>query len=454
MMFVDGMMVSQFNAALAGQFAGGMMIFILQSLALGVLNIINTFVSQNFGSDNQSTCARFVWNGFYLALIYSFILLMMQFFVGFAFSLTNLAPDVQAQATLYARYCILNTVFFLTARVIENFFFGLGKTRVVLVTSLIANVVNIGVNYVLIFGKLGFPQMELEGAAIGTVCSSVLLMVLQGSIFLSSKYNKEYNTRDFGCIARKYWGQIIKVGLPAGIHFFSDMFTWFAFTTILVGNFGTFAITANTVVVRYISLSFMPAVGIGIAATALVGKYIGMKRKDIARKRARAASIVSLVYMGICGLIFLLFGEDLMRFYLETMSQFEAGAASSVESLKPDQIAQVVKIGSGLFLFAAIFQLSDALCISYNGALRGAGDTLWPMIVTGLISWVAMIGLGSLIVWLFPELGAKGPWIAATIYIVIIGVLLCWRFESGAWEKIDLLKQPAEPVNLDTELEN
>ena len=451
MMFVDGMMVSQFDSALAGQFAGGMIIFVLQSFGLGVLAIIDTFVSQNYGAGNNKKCGIYAWNALTLALIFSIAIQILHLFTGSIFELANLAPAVQEQATLYASFMISNTLFFLAARILEHFFFGIGKSKIVLVASVIANVCNVVANYILIFGKLGFPEMGLKGAAIGTVFSSGVLMITMLIFFLRKKYRIKFGTANFKCFSKNISKQIIKVGLPAGIQFCSDMATWALFSTVLIGQFGKIALTANTVVVRYLSLSFMPAVGLSISATALVGRYIGLGRKDIARKRARASLLVALAYMGICGALFLMFREELMRFYLEAITQFEHAKAEA--KLSPADLELVVQTGIGLFFYVALFQLFDAMAISYSGALKGTGDTLWPMIVSAIVSWGALVGLGVLFVQIFPGMKEKAPWLAASVDIMLLGLLFCWRFESGRWEKIDLLKQPAEPEMLDTELE-
>ena len=451
MMFVDGMMVSQFDSALAGQFTGGMIIFVLQSFGLGVLAIIDTFVSQNFGAGRGNKCGLYAWNALYLALIFSAAVQILHIFNNDIFSLITKDAVVQQKASLYASFMICNTLFFLAARVLEHFFFGIGKSKIVLVASIIANVCNVVANYVLIFGKLGFPEMGLKGAAIGTVFSSGVLMTTMLVFFLRKKYRIKFGTSNYKCFSKTIAKEIIKVGLPAGTQFCSDMATWALFSTVLVGQFGKIALTANTVVVRYLSLSFMPAVGLSIAATALVGRYIGLGRKDIARKRARASLLLALLYMGICGTLFLVFREHLMRFYLEAITQFQhAGAEKKLSGL---EMTQVVETGTGLFFMVALFQLFDAMAISYSGALKGTGDTLWPMIVSAIVSWGVMVGLGVLFLYLFPGLGPKAPWLAAAVDIMILGMLFCWRFESGKWEKIDLLKQPVEPEMLDTELE-
>ena len=175
----------------------------------------------------------------------------------------------------------------------------------------------------------------------------------------------------------------------------------------------------------------MPSIGISIATTAIVGKYIGMGRHDIARKRAHTAMFVAMAYMGLCGAAFLLLRHEMVAMFIH---------------VSPDQAAEgfsrseMITFGGRIMICAAMFQLFDALGIVFSGALKGAGDTLWPMAATGSLVVVVMIGGGTAMVHYLPQLTSLGPYIAATAYIILLGIAVAWRFESGAWRKIDLLK--------------
>ena len=185
-------------------------------------------------------------------------------------------------------------------------------------------------------------------------------------------------------------------------------------------------------------LSFMPAIGIGIAATVLVGQCIGEGRKDLARRRTHAALLAGMVYMGLCGLAFYFFRRPMVEFFVSVAPSGELGPEQA--SAMADEI---VRIGGQIMICAAIFQLFDAIGIVYIGALRGTGDTLWPMILTVALSWGMVVGGGALVVHTLPQLASLGPWIPASLYVVALGAVVGWRFETGRWEKIDLFKRRA-----------
>jgi multidrug resistance protein, MATE family len=216
---------------------------------------------------------------------------------------------------------------------------------------------------------------------------------------------------------------LLKVGIPSGVQIVADVLAWSAFQMWVMSAFHTEAMAANIFVFRYMSVSFMPAYGLSIAVTALVGRYIGRGRPDIAMQRADLGFVVAACYMVACGLLFF-FGRSTL------MGLFTADP-------------QVLRIGQVLLVVAALYQLFDAMYIVYNGALRGAGDTLVPAIMTATMCWLITVFGGYFVARTWPKIGPVGPWVAAALYGVILGVFLLVRFRRGKWRSIRL-DRPAD----------
>jgi len=451
MQFVDGLMVSRVGApSLAAQFVGGIMAFVPTSFALGMLTVVNTYVSQNLGAGRRRRCGQYTWAGMAVAAVYALLLAPVlaglagpiMGLIGRAVGVVREATGVAAGSTdtaarvidlqaMYFRWMVLGMPLFLIGRALEQFFFGIHRPSIVLLSSLAANLVNAGLNYVLIFGKLGLPALGLEGAAIGTISSSGLLMLILLAVFLRRRMHEQFATRRPRDATFAECRDIARIGWPAGIQFSNDVLSWGVFTSVLVGMFGTAHLAANTAAMRYVSISFMPAVGVGIATTALVGRYIGEGRPHLARRRAHAAVLAAMTYMGLCALAFVVLRYEMMELFVTSAPQ--TGEAAAI----PPQ--RIVSVGVRILVCAAVFQLFDALGIVFVGALRGAGDTHWPMLMTIALSWSVTVGGGLAVVYLVPGLESLGPWLAASAYVIVLGLLLAWRFESGAWRRIDLL---------------
>jgi MATE family multidrug resistance protein len=263
--------------------------------------------------------------------------------------------------------------------------------------------------------------------------------VVLAAVFASPAMHRRYGTRWPQLLKARQIRGILRIGWPAGIQLWNDVGSWIVVTSVLVGTyFGTAHLTATVAVLRYMSLSFMPAVGIGAATTALVGRYIGAGRPQFARRRTHTALFVAMAYMGLCALVFVLFRHGLVSFFVQIAPGESAEAARQMHQ-------RIVRIGGNIMICAAAFQLFDALGIVYIGALRGAGDTRWPMAVSIACSWAVFVGGGLVVVNVLPQLTSLGPWLAASGYIILLGALLAWRFESGAWRRIDLLGRTRRP---------
>jgi MATE family multidrug resistance protein len=146
--------------------------------------------------------------------------------------------------------------------------------------------------------------------------------------------------------------------------------------------------------------------------------------------------------MGACGLVFLLLRYPMIRMFVNTPPNLPLEQAART-------MAEVIRLGGWVMICAAVFQLGDAIGIVYMSALRGAGDTLRPMLMTISLSWGVMVGGGWLLTEALPQLASVGPWIAGALYVILLGLVMARRFEGGAWRKIDLLHLrgiPAAPV--------
>jgi MATE family multidrug resistance protein len=274
------------------------------------------------------------------------------------------------------------------------------------------------------------PSYGVIGAAIGTLIGTAAEALIPLAIFLSRRFDRLYAIRSAWRPDRAAIVDVLRLGWPAGLQFANEMICWALFMTVLAGGFGSEHMTAGWAAMRFVHISFMPAVGLSTAATSLVGKHVGEKNLDAAARSAHITVGMAVLWMGACALGFVLFRHELTNVFIDADTAAESAA-------------RIRAIGAGIFICASIFQLLDAVGIVYTGALRGAGDTLFPGIATVVLSWVVIIGGGIVMTRVAPQLESIGPWLAATAYIVLLGIVLAIRFERGGWRKLHLMHDAA-----------
>jgi len=434
MQFVDAFMVAQVSpVALAAQGNGSIWSFTPMAFLFGVLSVVNAFVSQSLGAGDRDGLARRAWAGIWMAVA-SWLLVMVPwaFALPWIFSLMGHEPELLRLETQYAQILAFGAIVSLGSKAMSNIFFGLHRPRVITIAAILGNIANGGLNYVLIFGEdgvpawglpgvPGVPALGVAGAAIGTLGGVAVELILPSCLFFGRTLNERWGVRRAWRFSWPEAKQLLRVGLPASIQFGNEIICWAIFTTVFVGSFGTLHATAGWAVLRYMHLSFMPSVGFSVAATSLVGRAIGEGRPEMGRVRARTAAIMAVSYMAVCAVILALFREQLV-------SVFISSTGTSAEDA-----ARIVEYGSRMMLCAAVFQVFDAIGIVYIGGLRGAGDTLMPGVITLVLAWSVIVGGGWAFTHFAPGLTSLGPWIAASVYIIVLGIWMGTRFERGRW---------------------
>jgi MATE family multidrug resistance protein len=445
MQFVDSLLVAQVGTAeVAAQGNAGVWSWAFIFTVVGAVGLVNTFVSQAIGAGRPHEVARYGWAGLWLGVLaWALVLVPLGLVMPAAFGLMGHSPHITRMESDYAQVLVLGSVVVVGGKAMSNFFFGIQRPRVITVAAIAGNVVNLLLSYVLVFGREGVPRfglpgvpgivpMGVVGSAYGTVAGTAVECAIPLALFLGRRMDAEFGIRARWRFDGAAVRDLVRLGMPVALQQGSDILTWAIFMSVLVGVFGDVALAAGWSTLRYMHLSFMPAIGFGIAVTSIVGRYIGAGRPDVAAARARTALWLTVAYMGACGLLMLLFRGPLIGVFAE-------GANTA-----PETAAQVVALGSSMMVAAALFQVFDGVGIVLLGALRGAGDTLWPGIASALLSWVVIVGGGWALVRWAPGMGPMGPWIAASGYIVLLAVMLAVRWGRGAWRAIRVLETPAE----------
>lgn len=427
--FIDTFMLSHVNDAQATA-AGmaGLVSFTVISFGFGVMMLVNALVSQSAGRGDLRSCGQYMWQGIWSALLLGAICLP----VAFGGERIFLALGHTAQNAAMEGQFFLITVAFAAVKLVgmalEQFLLAVQRPRAVLLAAVAGVCCMIPFNYAFIYGRFGAPRLGVVGAAWGLNLAVTVEAVIIALIVAFSAVGRTHFCGDW----RPRWHKfrsLILTGFPSGVQVATEVAAWALFLNWVIGGpwFGEPVKAANNYMFRYMSVSFMPAFGLSVAVTALVGRYIGMGKPDIAMARAHLGFKVGAVYMVLCGVFFFVARRQLI----------------GVFSIDP----AVIEAGSTLLVLAGVYQFFDAMYIVYNGALRGAGDTFVPACVVGTLCWSITVGGGYLMARFVPQLGVLGPWLAAATYGVLVGSFLMFRFTRGKWQAIRLEK-PEGSINL------
>lgn len=422
MSFTDFVIVSRMPAASAAQAAissASLTFVTLLAMPMGTMTCVTTMVSQSLGAGRQRDCAAYAWQGIWMSLLYGMGILLLWRFVPTFYQMFGHEPAVIAMEVQYLQIRLLSLGIAAATISLDNFFNGIHRPGINTVSAFLSVSVNVVLTYAWVLGKLGFPAMGVAGAAWATVVATVLRAVFQFSVMYFGSAASRFEPRKAWRWNREKMRRLCWVGWPAGAAFLTDIAAWTVFQLAIIGRFGTADLAATGGVFRYLEVSFMPAVGIGMAVSTAVGKAVGQGHPTLARRITWIGTAFNAAYMSLMALLFVVYGEWLMRF------------------ISPD--AAVVRLGTTLFIYAAVFQFFDAIAITHSCALRGAGDTMWSSIVGATEVWIILVGGGWLVARLRPDLGSVGPWAFAAAFVIVIGITLFARWRWGPWERLDVI---------------
>jgi putative MATE family efflux protein len=322
------------------------------------------------------------------------------------------APDVIRTGVPYLRLKAFSLVFALFTMTVSAVLRGAGDTATPMISGVVINVVHLVANFPLIYGYWGFPALGVVGAGVSTVISQAVGLVVIAAVLLRGRTAVRISPRDdfrwdWPCIKR-----ILNIGLPA-VAERGLLRTAQLFYTSIITSLGTFAYAAHQIALRAESMSFMPGFAFGVAATTLVGQNLGARQPGQAAASGLRTTSIAMVAMGAMGVVFFVFAAPLVRIFTNE--------------------PEVIKQGAQVLRIIAAAQPFMAMTLVLAGALRGAGDTRWAMVITAGSVWGVRLVLAYILVirlgW-----GLAGAWVAMFLDQATRAVLFFLRFRNGGWK--------------------
>ena len=270
----------------------------------GVLSVVTTFVAQAHGAQDSVDVRKAVETGMILVIPLSVLLVGLIPLLPFVQNRLHLHQDILVPMSVYLRWMLWASPLFLLNFTIIGFFRGIGDTITPMIITLAIYLVNVILDFAVVLGWWGLPRMGVHGVALATVISMAIASIAYVVVYVSSRHHSEFCTRRLPRTHMVQVQRFLRIGIPIGISWLLENMA-FMVMTLYIGRFEPALSAANTIVFQLCHVSFMPAVAISIAASALVGRYIGALRSDLARASAHRTVLLSVSYMGVLGLIFL-----------------------------------------------------------------------------------------------------------------------------------------------------
>ena len=428
--FIDNIMVGQLGTAeLAAVSLGNSFMFIAMSIGIGFSTAITPLIAEADSSDNLNQARSAYKSGLFLCTTLGIILFLGIYSSKPLMYLMKQPKEVVELAIPYLDLVSFSLIPLVIFQAIKQFSDGMSMTKYPMYATLIANIVNIILNYFLIFGKFGFPEMGIVGAAYGTLASRLIMVVY---LWLLLRYKKrstqivkniKFFILDFLMIKK-----IINLGSLSAMQMFFEV-AIFTAAIWLSGLLGKNPQAANQIALNLSSMTFMVAMGLSVASMIRVGNQKGLQNYKELRRIAFSIFLLGTLLATFFAVLFFIFHKSLPNIYLDVE-----------DAVNYSDTTEVLSIASNLLLAAAFFQISDSIQVVVLGALRGLQDVKIPTILTFISYWVVGFPI-SYFLGKEEMYGSFGIWLGLLAGLTTASILLFIRFNSLT---LNLIKQKHE----------
>ncbi|HUB30099.1 MAG TPA: MATE family efflux transporter [Terracidiphilus sp.] len=410
---VDNIMVGRLGPEAIGAVSLGNAVFYTPCLfGIGLLLGLDTLVSQAYGRRDHDECHRWLAQGVYLACIITPPLMLLIAGLSYGFTHFGVTASVAVPAGAYLRVLNWSTFPLLLYGGIRRYLQGVGQVRVITVTYVLANLLNWAGDWVLIYGKLGFPALGVTGSAVSTCIARVgMAVALLGFAWRYERKRGHPLFRHWAGLQKDRLRRLVRLGAPAAGQILLEVGAW-NLSTFSAGYLDPVSLATHAIALNYASISYMVPLGVSAAAAVSVGHAIGAGDPARGRRAGWLALGLGTSFMLLAAIAFLVVPKPLLRLYTSD--------------------PRVLAVGPTLLWLAALFQVFDGIQTVCTGALRGLGETRVPMIANFVGYWILGLPLGFALCFVL-HWGIYGTWIGLTLALIVIAsaLLVRWRKDSA-----------------------
>ena len=424
MHFVDRVFLTWYSTeAIAAAMPAGMLHFSMLCFPLGLAGYINTFVAQYYGAGRKHRIGLVVWQGVWLGTLAIPVFLLLIPVAPWLFAVAGHGNHIARLETTYFQTLAWGAGGAAISAALAAFFTGLGHARVVLSVDASAAILNMLLDYLLIFGISPFPELGIFGAGIATSISQWAKVVAYVLIMHRREFRLPYRLAEGFRLDQLLLRRVLKYGGPSGFQLFFETIAFTAFL-FLLGRLGETALAASTIAFSVNSFAFVPMLGLGIAVTTLVGQQLGRNDPPMAERATWVAFLLGGLYVGTMALLYLLVPSLFLS----------AHAAGS----HPAEFNELQSICTVLLRFVALYCLFDMTHIVFVSAIKGAGDTRFVLIITLIVSPAPVVlAYFGTTRW---NWSLNTFWFVITAWICALGIIYLARFRQGKWRTMRVIE--------------
>ena len=421
MVFTDRWFMSMIDAThIAAAMGGGVASYFCLSLFMGTITYANPLVAQYYGAGELHKCPRVVTQGLLMALASFPLLLLAAWLGGPVFEWMGHDPSQVLVERVYFQILMVGGVLTLVKACLACYFSGIGRTRVVMVSDVLGVCVNIPLSWALVFGHLGFPEMGLAGAGLGTVISTAFAIGIYLLFYLNGQHQRQFHVSSAWRFDRGITRRYLRLGAPSGLENFMNTGSFNLFL-LMFQSYGVVQGAAMAIVFNWDMLSFIPMIGLNIGVMSLIGRFVGAADMARTNQVIAAGFILALGYSSVLAILFLVFRMELVDVFRTPDAEFEA-----------------IRLLAGQMMIGLVsYMLADAVILISGGTLRGAGDTRWIMATSISVHW-AMLAVQYLVIAVY-GLGPLVSWWTFVAMLLTLAIVYLGRLLGGRWRHPDRL---------------
>ena len=425
MTFIDRLFLSKLGPAeMNAALGAGAVQLALTMFFTGMISYTTAMVAQRLGGKRRWDCARAFMQALYVSLMCVPLLYLTIPLGHVVFGMEHLPADQLQYQKTYFNILMFGGVINLVRNVAPCFFSGIGETKIVMKAAFVGMLVNVACNFVLIYGMGPVPALGVAGAAYGTLIGNLVSTVILFVKFFGKSCHRRFRTRYAFAFSWPLTQELLKKGIPSGVEMFLNM-SAFQLLILMFHALGPESATASSVMFNWDMVAYVPLMGLEVASTSLVGRYVGAKDGAAASRSTYSGLKLGWGYSLLMGIFFIFLPGILTDIFKPDVAEASAEAIAIFESARPMSIF--------MLRIATLYIFVEVLLVIYAGALRGAGDTLWVMFACAIMNW-CVAGSLYLVAYVF-GLPAHLAWIAVVAVYSTAPVLFWLRWKNGKWRR-------------------